>query len=119
MRGDATIKAQLTHDTKSTHLTADADANIDGGERELGGLVRGRTTRLQLAGAMTEQKFTIDRLQLTGRAVSLEASGSAARSATQDLDLRLEAALSDLAKLSPALAGTLKVSANSMGRAIH
>ena len=47
--------------------------------------------------------------------MSLAASGNAARSATQDLDLRLEAALSDLAKLSPALAGTLKVSGKLNG----
>jgi translocation and assembly module TamB len=113
--GDATIKAQLTHDTKSTHLTAETDANIDGGKESWAGLVRGARTRLQVAGAMTDQKFTIDRLQLAGRAISLAASGSVARTATQDLDVRLEAALSDLAQLSPALAGTAKLSGKANG----
>ena len=115
VRGTATVKAQITHDTKSTHLTADADANIDGGKESWAGLVRGGNTRLQITGAMTADKFSIDKLQLTGRAISLAASGTAARSATQDLDLRLEAVLSDLAKLSPAAVGTLKLSGKVNG----
>ena len=115
VRGTATVKAQITHDTKSTHLTADADANIDGGKESWAGLVRGGNTRLQLTGAMTADKFSIDKLQLTGRAISLAASGTAARSATQDLDLRLEAALSDLTKLSPSVVGTLKLSGKVQG----
>ena len=115
VRGTATVKAQITHDTKSTHLIAEADANIDGGKESWAGLVRGGNTRLQLTGAMTADKFSIDKLQLTGRAISLAASGTAARSATQDLDLRLEAALSDLAKLSPAVVGTLKLSGKVNG----
>jgi translocation and assembly module TamB len=115
VRGTATVKAQITHDTKSTHLTADADANIDGGKESWAGLVRGGNTRLQLTGAMTADKFSIDKLQLTGRAISLAASGTAARSAKQDLDLRLEAVLSDLAQLSPSVVGTLKLSGKVNG----
>ncbi len=115
IKGNALIKAQVTHDAKSTHITADADANIDAGTASWAGLIRGSNTRLQVMGAMTDEKFTIDKLQLTGRAVSLAADGTAARSATQDLDLRLEAALSDLAKLSPALVGTLKFSGKVSG----
>ena len=115
VRGTATVKAQITHDTKSTHLTADADANIDGGKESWAGLVRGGNTRLQLTGAMTADKFSIEKLQLAGRAISLAASGTAARSATQKLDLRLEAALSDLTKLSPSVVGTLKLSGKVQG----
>ena len=115
VRGDATLTAQIKHDSKSTQLTADTTANIDGGTESWAGLVRGGQTKLQLAGAVTDDKFTIDRLQLTGRALSLSASGSAARTATQDLDLRLEVGLSDLTKISPALAGTLKVSGKVNG----
>jgi translocation and assembly module TamB len=115
VKGDANIKAQITHDTKSTRVTAEANGNIDGGTASWAGLVRGGNTRLQLAGAMTDEKFTIDRLQLEGRAVSLAANGTAARSAKQDLDLRLDAALSDLTKLSPALVGTLKLSGKVKG----
>ena len=115
VHGDATLNAQIKHDSKSTQLTADTTANIDAGTASWAGLVRGGETRLQLAGAVTDKKFRIDRLQLTGRALSLSASGTAARTATQDLDLRLEVALSDLAKLSPALTGTLKVSGKVNG----
>ena len=114
-KGAANIKAQITHDTKSTHVTADANGNIDGGAASWAGLVRGANTRLQLAGTMTDEKFTIERLQLEGRSVSLTADGTAARSATQDLDLRLDAALSDLTKLSPALVGTLKLAGKIKG----
>jgi translocation and assembly module TamB len=115
IKGDASIKAQITHDAKSTRVTADANGNIDGGAASWAGLVRGGNTRLQLAGAMTDAQFTIDRLQLEGRAITLAANGSAARSATQDLDLRLDAALSDLTKLSPALVGTLKLTGKIKG----
>jgi translocation and assembly module TamB len=115
VKGDANIKAQITHDAKSTKVTADVNGNIDGGTESWAGLVRGGNTRLQLAGAMTDEKFAIDKLQLEGRAVSLAATGTAARSATQDLDLRLDAALSDLTKLSPALAGTLQLSGKIKG----
>ncbi|MGH8210247.1 MAG: hypothetical protein ACREU6_11765, partial [Steroidobacteraceae bacterium] len=115
VRGDALIKAQVTRDSKSTHLSADVNANIDAGAAIWAGLVRGGTTRLQVAGALTAEKVCIDRLQLTGRAVSLAASGSVARSATRDLDGRLEVSLSDLAQLSPTLAGTLKLSGKISG----
>ncbi len=114
-KGDANIKAQITHDSKSTKITADVNGNLDGGKESWAGLVRGGNTRLQLAGAMTDEKFTIDKLQLEGRAISLAANGSAARSATQDLDLRLDASLPDLTKLSPALVGTLKLSGKVKG----
>ena len=115
VRGDATLRAALTHDSKETHLTADTTANIDGGTESWAGLVKGGETRLQLAGAMSDAKFTIDRLQLNGRAISLSASGTAARTPTQDLDARLELALADLTKLSPALVGTLKASGKLSG----
>ena len=114
-RGAATLKADITHNTKSTHLAADATANIDGGTESWAGLVRGGETRLQVAGAMTDEKFTIDRLQLNGRAITLSANGSAARTPTQDLDARLELALSDLSKISPAVVGSLKLSGKVSG----
>jgi translocation and assembly module TamB len=115
VRGDATLRADLTQDSKETHLTADTTANIDGGAESWAGLVKGGETRLQLAGAMSDAKFTIDRLQLNGRAISLSASGTAARTPTQDLDARLELALPDLTKLSPALVGTLKATGKISG----
>ena len=115
IRGDATVKAQIKHDSNSTRLTANADANIDGGKESWAGLVRGGATRLQVAGLMTDNKFTIDQLRLNGQALSLSADGSVARTATQDLDLRLDVGLPDLAKLSPAVVGTLKLSGKVHG----
>ena len=115
IRGDATLKAQIKHDSNSTRLTANADANIDGGKESWAGLVRGGATRLQVAGVMTDNKFTIDQLRLNGQALSLSADGSVARTATQDLDLRLDVGLPDLAKLSPAVVGTLQLSSKVHG----
>ncbi|MGH8140667.1 MAG: translocation/assembly module TamB domain-containing protein [Steroidobacteraceae bacterium] len=115
VRGNAAIKAQVSHDNSATHLTADVNAGIDGGVAAWAGLLRGANTRLQLAGKMTDQKITIDRLQLTGRAMSLSANGTAARTAAQELDARLDLVLSDLGRLSPALAGTLKLSGKVSG----
>jgi translocation and assembly module TamB len=117
IRGDATLKAQINHDSNSTRLAANADANIDGGKESWAGLVRGSATRLEVAGAITDRKFTIDQFKLNGKALSLAADGSVARTQTQDLDLRLEVGLPDLAKLSPAVAGTLKLSGKVHGPA--
>ncbi len=115
VKGDATIKARISHDTKATRITADANANINAGAAAWAGLVSGTNTRLQLAGALSDDTITIDKLQLTGRALSLSANGSVARNATQDLSARLEVGLSDLAQLSPGLAGTLKMSGKING----
>jgi translocation and assembly module TamB len=114
-QGDADIKAHVKRDATSTSLTADVNANIDGGTAVWAGTVRGGPARLQLAAELTDKKITIERIQLTGRAISLLAKGTAARTDTQDLDARLDLSLSDLASLSPALAGTLKLSGKLKG----
>jgi translocation and assembly module TamB len=115
IRGDATLTARITRDSSSTHLTSDTIANIDAGGASWAGLVRGAPTRLHLTGAMNEAKFTFDRVQLTGEALELAASGSVARTPTQNLDLRIELALSDLARLFPAAVGNLKLSGKVNG----
>jgi translocation and assembly module TamB len=115
VEGSATLKAHVTHDAKATHLTADVNANLDGGAAAWAGLVRGSETRLQLAGALTDTKINVDKLQLNGRAITLAANGSVARSATRDLDLRLDVGLPDLTRISPAVSGTLKASGKLSG----
>jgi translocation and assembly module TamB len=117
VHGDATIKAQVRHDSASTHLSADATASIDGGTAFWAGTLRGGSTRLQFAAAMSEKDFTIERMTLTGRTLSLSASGSASRTAVQELNARWDLALSDLTTLSPTLAGTLKLSGKINGPA--
>lgn len=119
VRGDAEIKAQIKHDESSTSLAADADGNIEGGGAAWAGLVRGGPTRLQLTGELTDKKITIGRLQLTGRAISLTANGTAKQIAPQsdarELDARIDLALPDLGKLSAALAGTMELSGKIKG----
>jgi len=115
VRGDADIKAHVKRDNSSTNLTADVNANIDGGTAVWAGTVRGSPARLQLAVGLTDQKITVERLQLTGRTISLSANGTAARTGAQELDARVDLSLSDLARVSSALAGTLKLSGTVKG----
>ena len=120
VKGDATLKAQVTRASQSTHLNGDVTANIEGGTAAWAGLFRGGATRLQVTGELNDRiagrrKIVVDKLQLTGPAVSLAVNGSVARSATQDLDARFELSLSDLTKVSPTLAGTLKLSGKVSG----
>ncbi|HEY6924357.1 MAG TPA: hypothetical protein VI653_12870, partial [Steroidobacteraceae bacterium] len=115
IKGPATIKAHIIHTTNATNLTADVNTNIDGGAASWAGLLRGGETRLQLAGAMTNAKIQIDKLQLNGPAVHLGAEGSVVRTGTRDLDIRLNLGLPDLARVSPGIAGTLKLSGRVSG----
>ena len=115
VKGDATLKAHIAHDPKATHVVADLNANIDAGAAAWAGLLRGAGTRLQLTGALSDDSITIDKLQLTGRALSVSANGTMARGAKQDLSARLEVALPDLAKLSPGVVGTLKMNGKING----
>lgn len=118
-RGDADIKAQIKHDESSTNLVTDTNANIDGTDAAWAGLVRGGPTRLQLAAEFTDKKISMERLQLTGQAITLSANGTAvrtsARADAQEINAHLDLTLSDLAKLSPALSGTLKLSGKVKG----
>jgi len=115
VRGNADIKAQIKHDESSTDLTADINANIDGGAAAWANLLRGAPSRLQFAGQMTDRKITLERLQLTGPALALSGNATVARSEEQNLDARLEVGLPDLSRLSPALAGTAKLSGKLKG----
>ena len=115
VKGTANVKAHVARDASSTQLTADVNANIDGGAAAWAGLLRGGETRLQLAGALTDAKINIERLQLNGPAITVGANGTVARSQTQDIDLRLNVGLSDLTKISPAVAGTLKMTGKVSG----
>ena len=115
VKGKATLRAHVSHATSSTNLTADVNANIDGGAASWAGLLRGGETRVQLAGAMTDAKIQLDKLQLNAPALNLAASGSVARSETQDLDVRLNLGLPNLARVSPGVSGTLKLSGRLSG----
>ena len=124
IRGSAEIKAQVKHTgattgllgtEESTNLTADVTANIDGGTAAWAGLVRGSATRLQLAGVLTDKQISINRLALNGRAISLSASATAARTDAQELNANLELSLPDLAVVSPGVVGSLKLTGKVKG----
>jgi len=52
---------------------------------------------------------SVDRVQLTGRGLSLTANATAARTEAQELKAHVDLSLPDLTRVSPALAGTLKL----------
>ena len=114
-RGNATIKARVARDSVSTHLSTEATGAIDGGTAIWAGVLRGGDTKLQLSATVDAKEVNVQRLSLTGPAITLALNGTAARSETQDLDVRLDLGLSDLAKVSAALAGTLKASGKVSG----
>src|SRR5882757_152984 len=124
VRGDADIKAQIKHTDASTglmstaaatSLTVETSANIDAGTAAWAGLVRGGATRLQLAGVLTDKQISIERLQLNGRAISLDGSGTAERTDPQQLNAKIDLSLPDLAKVSPGIVGSLKLSGKVKG----
>ena len=115
IRGDAEIKAHVKYSESSTNLVADATANIDGGAAPWAGLVRGGSTRLQIAGELTDKQITVERLQLNGGAISLSGSGTSARTDAQELNAKLDLSLPDLAKVSSAVVGSLKLSGKIKG----
>jgi translocation and assembly module TamB len=115
IRGDADIKAHVKYSESSTNLIADATANIDGGAAAWAGLVRGGSTRLQIAGGLTDKQITIERLQLNGRGISLSGSGTSARTDAQELGAKLDLSLPDLAMVSPTAVGSLKLAGRIKG----
>ncbi len=82
----------------------------------------GRATRLQLGATLTDRSINVDRLTLTGSALTLSASGSgqratasAAGSALRALRARWSLDLPNLAALSPDVQGTLKMTGELAG----
>ena len=119
--GSALVKAQLLHDAAATHVTLDASAALRVGTEIWSGVV-GDSATLQLSGALTDRRITLESMTFTGRAATLTANGEVSRPVpgprgpspsilrgSWDLDVR------DLKSLSPALAGTLKASGTADG----
>jgi translocation and assembly module TamB len=115
VRGDALIEAHAKLSGSTTTLNVDVSGNLDGGDAAWAGLIRGGATRLQLAGDLTDRQISIDKLQLTGPAISVAGSGTAGRTETQEVNARVELSLPDLAKASTALNGTLKLTGTVKG----
>ena len=122
VRGTADIKAQVERRGADVALTLDANAALSGGTAPWIDIT-GKQLALALAGAVSDDAFTIERLRLTGRTLSLTASGSATRlraasvppqpgiaGLIKDLKARWQLSISDLRNMVPTLAGSLEAS---------
>ncbi|HXI78822.1 MAG TPA: translocation/assembly module TamB domain-containing protein [Steroidobacteraceae bacterium] len=116
VRGSALIKAQLQNGGAATGFVIDADAAISGGTESWSTVVGNRAT-LHSSGVLADQGLALEALNFSGNAVTLMASGSvsqraAGRRSPNPWTVRLpwSLAVSNLAALSPTLAGTLKAS---------
>jgi len=110
LAGDAQMTAHLDYTQALSSLTASLSSHLDGGNAAWAGLVRGGVTQLQTAVEMTDDAFTIRKLQLTGSAVSLTLNATAARTGEQRVKASFDLAVPNLHRVSAALAGDLKVS---------
>jgi len=115
VRGDAHLGAHVDYSPSLTKLTADLSSHLDGGAAAWAGLVRGGVTQLRLAAEMTEQQFAVQDLQLTARAVSLNAEARADRGGDQRMNVRFNLGLPDLSRVSATLAGNLKATGSVAG----
>lgn len=115
VRGNATIKADARLSGSTTTVNADLSGTLDGGEAAWAGLTRGGVTRLQIAADLTDREISIGKLQLSAPALSVAASGTAARTEAGDVNARIDLNLPDLAKASPALNGQLRLTGKVKG----
>jgi translocation and assembly module TamB len=130
--GSAAIKAQFTRSPTEIRLALNADANIAGGTASWIDVV-GNRAALQAAAVLSDASVTIERLQLTGRKLTLSASGRASRPAPgastansgatrgigdliSDMRARWELKVADLGTLSSVLAGRMDASGSLYGR---
>ncbi|MDB6083713.1 MAG: hypothetical protein JWN43_1594, partial [Gammaproteobacteria bacterium] len=130
LRGNASIHAQLAHVRNEDMLTLAANLGLE----DSTGWIRvlGPRVALNLAGTLTEGAIKLQNLRVAGNAVTLAASGSAARSAPaatggkpdprgamaafiKDLQARWQIDITDLSTLSSDLAGTLKMTGQASG----
>ena len=131
LRGNANLDGQLTRLGATTRLSVNGTVGIAGGTALWAGML-GNNARLQLSAAMTDKTFDIQKLLLTGRALSLSLSGSRVAAAASPAIGRSEAEraggaarvkarwdlnVADMSALSPALAGTLKLAGRLDGPA--
>lgn len=130
VRGSAVIETRLAHRPKEDALTLDANFGVTGGTAAWIGLV-GPRVALQLSGSLSDKSVKVDSMRIAGRAGTLAASGTATRAPPptaaradargvvanfiEDLQVRWQLAISDLAAVSPDVAGDLKASGRLSG----
>ena len=115
IRGDAQLAAHVDYTQTLSKLTANLTSHLDAGAAAWSGLVRGGLTQLQLSTELSDQQIVVDSLRLTGRAISLTANARAERTGDQQTKVRFDLGLPNLGKVSPTVAGDLKVTGTVEG----
>ncbi len=114
VKGSSTLRADVTLDGQTTKLTVDADSRIQGGTGSVVGLLRG-ASRLQVTGAVDDSTVSVSKLLLDGKDLSASLSGTARRTGDRKISARVAVNLQDLTRLSPGMAGDLRVNAKLDG----
>ena len=131
--GDADIKAQIDFRDADIGLTLDAAAGLTGGSAPWIGML-GKRAVLKVAGAISDQAFTLERAKLDGQSLVLSASGVATRRPSggvaanspptpaggaeayvRNIQAHWDLRVSDLGILGPQLAGSLQASGGLNG----
>jgi translocation and assembly module TamB len=116
-----TVSRQASAGGRRTRLALAADLHLRGGKAVWVAPLLG-PARLEVAATVDDRSFELDRLRLTAPSLILSASGrqlrppSGAPSSTPgQVEARWELALSNLARVSPALSGSLKAEGRVAG----
>lgn len=120
-RGDALIRAQLTHGPGADTLGLEAYLGLDGGAAPWIGLL-GPRANLKLSGSYSGSAVKIQDLRLVGNAAVFNANGMATLDRSRpaglpikDLQARWQLQVADLSRFSGDVAGDLKMSGQLSG----
>ncbi len=122
LRGRAQLRGTVEASSTDTHLDLEASTEVASDATLTSRLLAG-SSQLQLAGALKERTLELERLTLRGPVLSLSANGSARRGmpeaahALESLRARCEARIANLAVLSPALEGDVRLNGEVDGPA--
>ena len=111
--GKAELRGQLDYADGVARVALTADANLDPGGQSFIKML-GRNVNVQLAGTVSADTIALDKFKLSANPLNASASGNFAL-AKRDVRAKWDLSLTDLAILSPALAGTLSASGSAQG----
>jgi translocation and assembly module TamB len=123
VRGAAALKVEIDRRSSDWGFTVDANAGMTGGTAPWIGVVGNRVV-LKASGALSDDAFAVERMQLAGRAWTVSASASAARvgpdagantEPIKEIKARWDLKISDLGIVAPEFAGTLQASGQLSG----
>ena len=120
LRGRADLKGTLEGSSPPMRVSVEVNTELANEATLVSSMLAG-TSHLQLAAEMTDRTLEVERLTLKGQVLSVSASGSARRGAAgaahalESVQARYEASIGNLAVVSPALAGTLKINGKAEG----